>query len=134
MKASVHYTYGSAGLLEGQGNRDLAQGDRMAARLHRCRFEWLKTGPCWRVEKALQETGIDYERAPGPSRPSKRDEIIGDTGQRFYPAIEFEDGTWYREESKEMEKTIRNDKLSERARCGRHGSLAQSAEKRPRMK
>ena len=102
----------------------------MAIRLHRCRFEWLKTGPCWRVEKALQETGTDYELAPGPSRPSKRDEIVEHTGQRFYPAIEFEDGTWYREESKEMEETIRNDRLSEQARGGRHGSLVQSAEKR----
>ena len=26
----------------------------MAVKLHRCRHEWLKTGPCWRVEKALK--------------------------------------------------------------------------------
>jgi hypothetical protein len=83
----------------------------MAVRLHRCRFEWLKSGPCWRVEQALSDMGIDYQLAPGPSRPSKRDEIAKHTGQRFYPAIEFEDGTWYREESKEMEKTIRDGRL-----------------------
>lgn len=58
--------------------------------------------------------GIDYQLAPGPSRPSKRDEIAKHTGQRFYPAIEFEDGTWYREESKEMEKTIRDARLRNR--------------------
>ena len=46
----------------------------MAVKLHRCRFEWLKTGPCWKVEKALKDMGIDYELAPGPSRPSKRNE------------------------------------------------------------
>jgi hypothetical protein len=61
-------------------------------KLHRCRFEWLKTGPCWRVEKALKEMGVDYELAPGPSRPSKRDEMMKHTGQRLYPAMEFEDG------------------------------------------
>jgi len=61
-------------------------------KLHRCRFEWLKTGLSWRVEKALKEMGVDYGLAPGPSRPSKRDEMMKHTGQRLYPAIEFEDG------------------------------------------
>ena len=60
---------------------------------------------------------IGYELAPGPYRPRKRDEMIAHTGQTFYPAIEFEDGTWYREESKDMEKTIRDGKLIERASC-----------------
>jgi glutathione S-transferase len=86
----------------------------MAVKLHRCRFEWLKAGPCWRVEKALKEMGVDYELAPGASRPSKRDELIEHTGQRLYPAIEFEDGTWYREESRDMETTIRDGRLFER--------------------
>ena len=85
-------------------------------KLHRCRFEWLKAGPCWRVEKALQDMGVDYLLAPGPSRPSKRDEILEHTGQRLYPVIEFGDGTWYREESKDMERAIRDGKLTERAR------------------
>ncbi len=42
--------------------------------------------------------------------------MIEHTGQKLYPAIEFEDGTWYREESKDMAKTIRDGKLMERAR------------------
>ena len=83
----------------------------MAVKLHRCRHEWLKTGPCWTVEKALKDMDIDYELAPGPSRPSKRDELIDHTGQNLYPAIELEDGTWYREESKDMARTIRAGKL-----------------------
>jgi glutathione S-transferase len=83
----------------------------MAVKLHRCRFELLKTGPCWRVEKALRDMGIDYEVVPGPSRPSKRDTMIEHTGQRLYPAIELDDGTWYREESKDMAQTIRDGKL-----------------------
>jgi hypothetical protein len=83
----------------------------MTVKLHRCKLEVLKTGPCWRVEKALKDMGIDYELAPGPSRPSKRHEMIAHTGQKLYPAIEFADGTWYREESKDMEKTIRDGEL-----------------------
>ena len=37
------------------------------------------------------------------------------TGQRYYPNIQFEDGTWYREQSKDMEATIRAGKLMEKA-------------------
>jgi hypothetical protein len=87
----------------------------MAIKLHRCKLEWLKTGACWRVEKALKEMNIEYELAPGPSQPSKRDEIIEHTGQKLYPAIEFENGTWYRDESRDMAKTIRAGRLMERA-------------------
>jgi hypothetical protein len=39
-------------------------------------------------------------------------------GQRLYPAIEFEDGTWYREESRHMEATIRDGELIERGPLG----------------
>jgi len=89
----------------------------MAVTLHRCRNEWVKVGghPCWKIEKALQDMGIDYVLAPGPVRRSKRDEMVENTGQKLYPAIEFEDGTWYREESKNMEKTIREGRLMDRA-------------------
>jgi hypothetical protein len=83
----------------------------MAVTLHRCRHEWLKSGPCWRVEKALREVGIEYTLAPGPSRPSKRDAMLEHTGQLLYPAIELEDGTWYREESKDMARRIRDGRL-----------------------
>jgi hypothetical protein len=87
----------------------------MPVKLHRCKLEWLKTGACWRVEKALKEMNIEYELAPGPSRPSSRDEIIEHTGQKLYPAIEFENGMWYREESRDMAKTIRAGTLMDRA-------------------
>jgi len=59
---------------------------------------------------------IDYGLAPGPSRPSKRTEVIEHTGQKLYPAIEFEDGTGYREESRDMEQAIRDGTLIERSR------------------
>ena len=91
----------------------------MAVTLHRCRTEWVKIAghPCWKIEKALQEMGIEYTLAPGPVRRSKRDEMVEHTGQKLYPAIEFADGSWYREESKEMEKTIRDGTLMERAQA-----------------
>ena len=95
----------------------------MAVKLHRCRYEWLKRGPCWKVEKALKDMNVDYELAPGPSRPSKRVELIEHTGQRLYPAIELEDGTWYREESKDMARTIRAGELR-RSKGEPHGREA----------
>ena len=87
----------------------------MRVRLHRCKLGWLKAGACWRVEKALKEMNIEYELAPGPSRPSRREEVIAHTGQELYPAIEFENGVWYREESRDMARTIRAGQLMERA-------------------
>jgi hypothetical protein len=89
----------------------------MAVKLHRCSTQWAKIGghPCWKVEKALIDMGIEYERVPGPVRRSKRDAIFEATGQRLYPDIEFEDGTWYREQAKDMEATIRAGKLMEKS-------------------
>lgn len=92
----------------------------MAVRLLRCSGQWVKVSahPCWRVEKALIDMGIEYETVPGPSLPwqrGKRTELIEKTGGNKYPAIEFEDGSVYREESAEMERTIRAGKLFDRA-------------------
>ena len=52
--------------------------------------------------------GVEYEIVPEswPSR-RKRTAVIEGTGQSALPAIELEDGTWYREQSGEMEKAIR---------------------------
>ena len=38
------------------------------------------------------------------------------TGQPLYPAIQFEDGSWYREESADMAQTIRDGRLMDKAR------------------
>ena len=89
----------------------------MAVKLHRCGNLWVKVGghPCWRVQKALDEAGVAYEVVPGPVRRGKRDHMEAHTGQRLYPAIEFENGTWYREQSAEMAKTIRAGRLQEKS-------------------
>jgi glutaredoxin len=92
----------------------------MAVKLFRCSGQWvkIKAHPCWKVEKALQDMGIEYERVNLPSGRGKRDEIQSVSGQKKYPVIQFEDGSVYREESKDMERTIRDGKLMEKAGGG----------------
>ena len=87
----------------------------MAVKLHRCSVEWLKIDahPCWRVQKALDEQGIEYEVVTGPLRPGKRVDLERLSGQNKYPTIEFEDGRVYREESKDMAERIRAGDLSQ---------------------
>ena len=88
----------------------------MAVKLHRCPNVWVKVQghPCWKVQSALDEQGIEYEIVKGPLRRGKRDGVEQMTGQHMYPVIEFEDGTIYREESKRMAETIRAGKLDEK--------------------
>lgn len=85
----------------------------MAVKLHRCSLMFVKIDahPCWRVQKALDEQGIEYEVVKGPLLPGKRDELEQLSGQGKYPVIEFEDGRVYREESKDMAQRISDGKL-----------------------
>lgn len=85
----------------------------MAVKLHRCSIMWLKIGahPCWRVQKALDEQGVEYEVVKGPMRD--RSDVEALSGQKKYPVIEFEDGRAYREESAQMAERIRAGKLFE---------------------
>jgi glutaredoxin len=85
----------------------------MAVKLLRCSNLWVKVGghPCWRVQKALDEQGIEYEVVRLPYRKSKRDQVRQVSGQELYPVIQLEDGRVYREESKDMAARIRAGKL-----------------------
>jgi glutaredoxin len=85
----------------------------MSVKLHRCPVTWAKFDghPCWKVQKALDEQGVEYEVVKGPVRSGKRDELEKLSGQRQYPAIEYEDGRVYREDSKQMAARIRAGKL-----------------------
>ena len=87
----------------------------MAIKLHRCPnvFVKIQAHPCWAVQSALDEKGIEYELAKGPLRRGKRDELEAKSGQRLYPVIEFEDGSIYREEGKDMAAKIRAGQLFE---------------------
>ena len=42
-----------------------------------------------------------------------RPTMVEHTGEKRFPAIEFEDGSWYREESKDMAATISAGRLNE---------------------
>jgi hypothetical protein len=93
----------------------------MAIKLHRCGNMWIKLSghPCWKVQKALDDQGISYEVVKGPWPGRKgREAVQAGTGQSSYPAIEFEDGSWYREQSKEMERTIREGRLLSKSASG----------------
>jgi glutathione S-transferase len=87
----------------------------VAVKLHRCSQDWVKINahPCWRVQKALDQQGIEYELVKGPVRGSRREELERVSGQRKYPVIEFEDGRIYREESADMAERIRAGQLFE---------------------
>ncbi|HZO50815.1 MAG TPA: hypothetical protein VFB26_11765 [Gaiellaceae bacterium] len=89
----------------------------MAIKLHRCSGTWAKFSghPCHRVQKALDEAGIDYEVVKeGYGIPrSGRKRTIERTGQKLFPWIEFEDGSVYREESKDMVARIEAGRLFE---------------------
>jgi glutathione S-transferase len=90
----------------------------MAVKLHRCSGMWAKFGahPCWKVTKALDDAGIEYEVVQEGSafKSSSRSHTIEKTGQKKFPWIEFEDGSVYREESADMAKTIGEGRLMEK--------------------
>ena len=86
----------------------------MAVKLHRCPLTWLKMDghACWRVQKALDEAGIEYEVVKEPAFPrGRRTAVKRLSGQLALPVIEFEDGTAYREQSADMAARIREGKL-----------------------
>jgi glutathione S-transferase len=85
----------------------------MSIKLHRCPNTWAKLGghPCWKVQEALDEQGVEYELVKGPLRRGKRGDLERISGQRRYPVIEFDDGTAYRAESAEMAARIGTGKL-----------------------
>ena len=87
----------------------------MAVKLHRCSNLWVKiqAHPCWRVQSALNEQGIEYEVVKGPLAKGKRTAVQKVSGQSLYPVIEFEDGTAYRAQSKDMAAKIRAGRLFE---------------------
>jgi glutathione S-transferase len=90
----------------------------LAVKLHRCPNLWLKLAahPCWRVQSALDEAGVEYVIVKGPLLHGRRAELERLSGQRAYPVIEFEDGSVYRDESAAMAERIRAGTLLEGAR------------------
>jgi glutathione S-transferase len=86
----------------------------MPVKLHRCSATWFK-GPhsCWKVQKALDNAGIEYEVVKEPLRRSKRSTTREKTGQKLYPWLELDDGRVLREESAQLAERIRAGRLLE---------------------
>jgi glutathione S-transferase len=83
----------------------------MAIKLHRCGGTAVRgPHPCWKVQRALDDAGIQYEVVK-EKWLGKRPETVSRTGQKKFPWIEFEDGSVYREESKDMAERINSGKL-----------------------
>jgi glutathione S-transferase len=90
----------------------------VAVKLHRCSNTWVKINahPCWKVHKALDENGVDYEIVKHPAFPrGRRTELQKATGQNLLPVIELEDGRMIREESKDLVAKIEAGEFSERS-------------------
>ena len=97
----------------------------MPLKLHRCAFTFLHSDldHCFKVQRALDEQGIEYEVVKEPSLPrSRRKDVERLSGQRLLPVIEFEDGAVYREESEDMAATITAGQLDSRRGTAASGS------------
>jgi glutathione S-transferase len=88
----------------------------MTIKLHRCPATLAKSRshPCWKVQKALDDAGIEYEVVKQPFRRWRRAELEQRSGQRLVPVIEFEDGIMLREESADLAARIRDGRLTTR--------------------
>lgn len=86
-------------------------------KLHRCRFTFLRSktlSACYRVQSALDEQGIEYEIVKEPYLPRRRRKaLIALSGQALLPVVEFEEGSTYRAESKDMAAAIYERRLFE---------------------
>jgi glutathione S-transferase len=83
-------------------------------KLHRCSWTFLHTGldACWKVQRALDEQGVDYEVVKHGYGKGSRAALERLSGQRLLPVIELADGTVYREESDAMAARVRRGELA----------------------
>ena len=84
-----------------------------SVKLHRCSWTFLHTDldKCWRVQRALDEQGIDYEGVKHGYARGARPAVQALSGQKWLPVIEFDDGRSYRAESDEMAARVRAGRL-----------------------
>jgi steroid delta-isomerase-like uncharacterized protein len=96
------------------------KGTGMAIRFHRCpaMINKIPSHPCWKVQKALDAAGIDYEIVKEPLLRPRRKWTIEKTGKYYLPVLELEDGTIIREESSDMVERIQSGRLETAAAEG----------------
>lgn len=90
-------------------------------KVHTCGVTWLKADAhaCWRVQKALDEKGIDYEVVKHPTiGKGRRTKLKELSGQSVLPVLELDDGTTIRQDSKELAARIRAGEFSAEAGSG----------------
>ncbi len=85
-------------------------------KLHRCSYTFLHVNAdaCWRLQKALDERGVDYEIVThGYGKSEKaRAEVVELSGQKLLPVLELSDGTVYRDETNDMIAKLRAGELA----------------------
>jgi glutathione S-transferase len=87
----------------------------MAVKLHRCGVMFVKgPHPCWRVQKALDDSGIEYEIVKHSAIRGRRTDLIERSGQKMLPVVELPDGTMVREESARLAQRIHAGELDGR--------------------
>ena len=84
-------------------------------KLHRCSYTFLHVNAdaCWRLQKALDEQGVEYEIVKegfGKSEKSRAN-VVALSGQKYVPVLELSDGTVYREETDDMISKLRAGEL-----------------------
>jgi glutaredoxin len=83
-------------------------------KLHRCSWTFLHTDrdACWKVQRALDEQGVEYEVVKHGYGRGGRDDVEALSGQRKLPVIELDSGEIYRAESDEMAARVRAGSLA----------------------
>jgi glutathione S-transferase len=86
-------------------------------KLHRCSWTFLHTDldACWRVQRALDEQGIEYEVVTHGYRKGPRPHLRQLSGQSLLPVIEFDNGESYRAQSRDMATRVRSGALFTKA-------------------
>jgi glutathione S-transferase len=84
-------------------------------KLHRCSYTFLHVNAdaCWRMQKALDEQGVDYDvitHGFGKSAKSRSD-VVELSGQKLVPVLELADGTIFREETDDMIAKLKSGQL-----------------------
>jgi glutathione S-transferase len=84
-------------------------------KLHRCSYTFLHVNAdmCWKLQRALNEQGIEYEvvtHGYGKSEKSRAD-VVKLSGQKYLPVLELADGTVIREETDDMVAKVKAGQL-----------------------
>jgi glutathione S-transferase len=77
--------------------------------LHRCSWTFLHTDldACRRVQRALDEQGVEYEVVKHGFGKGRRPDVVELSGQKLLPVLELPGGEVYRAESKDMAARVR---------------------------